>query len=94
MKKRSESRGVTRVGVNGIVRWNGSRNDQVSEVWELCNLVEDGWAWQWPGWEWVAKTLNRWHKNNRTASSCRAKYFRVNPPNKESSNREATERNS
>ena len=62
------------------VRWGGRRNDHDSELDDLCKLVEDGWAWQWPGWKWVAKSLNHWHGNHRTPAACRAKYFKVNPP--------------
>lgn len=61
----------------GSAPWCGSEDEIDSEVYELVHLVEEGWAWQWPGWQWVADRLNHWHKNDRTASACRQKYNRV-----------------
>ena len=47
------------------------------ETDQLVYLVEEGWAWQWPGWGWVAATLNNEYGNNRTPQACRAKYDRI-----------------
>ena len=47
------------------------------ETEQLVQLVENGWSWQWPGWEWVADTLNSEFSNSRTASACRNKYNRI-----------------
>ena len=47
------------------------------ETDQLVYLVEAGWAWQWPGWKWVAATLNSEYGNNRTPQACRAKYDRI-----------------
>jgi len=43
----------------------------------LVYLVEAGWCWSYPGWEWVANSLNKHHGNNRTPQACRAKYNRI-----------------
>jgi len=53
------------------------KNEIDGETMELINIVENGWDWNWPGWEWVASALNREYCNNRSASSCRNKYERI-----------------
>ena len=58
----------------GSARWGGSTGEIDSETYELVELVENGWAWQWPGWAWVAKILNHWHKQDRSPNACRLKY--------------------
>ena len=47
------------------------------ETDQLVYYVEAGWCWQWPGWEWVAASLNDEYGNNRTPQACRAKYGRI-----------------
>ena len=44
------------------------------ETEALKQLVENGWAWQWPGWKWVADSLNKEFENARTPVACRLKY--------------------
>lgn len=61
----------------GSAPWGGSESEIDSEVHYLVHLVEEGWAWQWPGWKWVARSLNYWHKKDRSAEACRKKYGRV-----------------
>jgi len=59
------------------IKWEGSTSEIDSEVNFLIYLVEEGWNWQWPGWNWVANRLNYRYKNNRTATACRQKYVRI-----------------
>ena len=47
------------------------------ETHELQYLVDQGWCWNWPGWEWVAKSLNAIYGNGRSAAACRQKYNRI-----------------
>ena len=54
-----------------------SLNEIDGETQQLVYLVEAGWAWQWPGWEWVAATLNGEYGNDRTPQACRSKYVRI-----------------
>ncbi len=44
------------------------------ETEHLVTLIEKGWDWTWPGWKWVAESLNKEYNNNRTAKACRKKY--------------------
>lgn len=60
------------------MKWDKVNED--GECDQLLTLVEVGWDWQWPGWSWVAKSLNRDFGNNRSASACRNKYYQLNPP--------------
>lgn len=39
-----------------------------SEIEELKQIVNGGWDWYFPGWEWVAMSFP-----NRTAEACRKK---------------------
>jgi len=67
----------------GSARWGGSTGEIDSETYELVELVENGWAWQWPGWAWVAKMLNHWHKQDRSPNACRLKYNTILSQNNE-----------
>ncbi|GAG76942.1 unnamed protein product, partial [marine sediment metagenome] len=51
-------------------------NEIDGETSNLVNLVLNGWDWQWPGWGWVAATLNKDHGNDRSPGACRKKYDR------------------
>ena len=53
------------------------KNEIDGEAEQLVYLVDNGWAWQWPGWQWVADRLNAEYHNNRTAATCRRKYVRL-----------------
>ena len=58
---------------NGRICWPPiGRTD--GETDQLVYLVEAEWAWQWPGWAWVASSLNNEYGNKRTPQACRAKY--------------------
>jgi hypothetical protein len=52
-------------------------NEVDGETSELLHLVENGWSWEWPGWYWVAVSLNNEYGNDRSANSCRNKYKRL-----------------
>lgn len=45
-----------------------------NETWSLMNIVNTGWDWEFPGWNWVAERLNEEFGNSRSASACRHKY--------------------
>jgi len=51
--------------------------DDFEETYDLLALVDSGWAWEWPGWAWVADKLNDEHGNNRSAAACKGRYERV-----------------
>ena len=53
------------------------RDEIDGETEHLVYLADDGWCWEWPGWKWVATTLNGEYGNNRTPEACRAKYNRI-----------------
>jgi len=44
---------------------------------ELDEIVSNDWCWQWPGWNWVANTLNARMGTKYSASACRTKYIRM-----------------
>lgn len=54
-------------------RWSGETN----ETQDLLQTVENGWDFQWPGWDWVARQINSRHGNERSASACRHKYNKL-----------------
>ena len=47
------------------------------ETEQLIYLAEDGWSYQWPGWDWISYVLNDEYKNSRTPTACRSKYKRL-----------------
>jgi hypothetical protein len=49
-------------------------NDESIE--ELMDIVDNGWCWQWPGWQWVANTLQARTRTKvgHNPDSCRHKY--------------------
>jgi len=53
------------------------KNEVDGETEQLIYLVEDAWAWQWPGWRWIADRLNTEYHNNRTAIAVRKKYINL-----------------
>ena len=44
------------------------------ETEAMADLVENGWSWQWPGWAWIAQSLNAKYGNGRSARECSKKY--------------------
>jgi len=56
-----------------LIRWS-PYDEADSESKQLIYLVQDGWDWNWPGWDWIARRLNEEFNNNRSANSCRLKY--------------------
>lgn len=54
-----------------------SVSDYDGETHQLVHLVEAAWQFQWPGWPWVSKMLNREYGNHRSPRACRAKYERI-----------------
>ena len=56
-----------------------SADDYDNETCDLIQIVDHGWDFQWPGWQWVANRLNARYGNNRTAAACRAKFARLRP---------------
>jgi len=45
--------------LDGLVLWPPL--DEIDgETQQLVYLVEAAWSWQWPGWEWVATSLNKY----------------------------------
>jgi hypothetical protein len=54
-----------------------SINEVDGETERLLYLVENEWSWEWPGWNWVAESLNSEFGNDRSANSCRNKYKRL-----------------
>ena len=58
-----------------VVPWP-DREDYDGETAQLVRTVEDGWDWAFPGWQWIADSINAEYGNNRTAAACRAKYER------------------
>ncbi len=61
----------------GSARWMGSPNERYSEIGALVYFAEEAWAYQWPGWAWVAKRINDEFPNNRSARSCSEKYRKL-----------------
>jgi len=47
------------------------------ELEELDEIVSNDWCWAWPGWKWVANTLNGRCGHRRTASQCRYQYIKL-----------------
>lgn len=43
------------------------------ELEQLEYHAEENWAWQFPGWKWVAERVNSEFGNSRTAAACRAR---------------------
>lgn len=56
------------------MRWDNAID---GELEQLDQLVNNGWAWQFPGWQWVADRINEEFGNNRTAQACRMKCKRA-----------------
>ena len=56
------------------MRWDDSIDGELDKLDELAN---NGWAWHFPGWQWVADRLNEEFKNGRTANACRMKFERA-----------------
>jgi len=48
------------------------------EVETLDEALNNAWAWQFPGWQWVAGYVNRAHGNKRSAGACRRKAKAMN----------------
>lgn len=48
-----------------------------NETQHLVHIVEDDWEFIWPGWESIARKLNRDYSNARTAAACRSKYTKL-----------------
>ena len=53
------------------------------ETEHLCQAVDNGWCWKFPGWQWVADQVNGYWGGTRTAAACRAKYDRLQQQNAE-----------
>ena len=49
----------------------------VEELEELDEIVSNDWCWQFPGWKWVADTLQGRCGNKRTPSACRYQYIKL-----------------
>jgi len=54
----------------------GNPEDIDSEYYKLVGLVLHGWDWNWPGWAWVANSLNREYGNNRSIKACMQKFYK------------------
>lgn len=48
-----------------------------NETQHLVHIVEDDWEFVWPGWESIARKLNRDYGNQSTPEACRTKYNRL-----------------
>lgn len=46
------------------------------ELEYLIYTADQDWCWQFPGWKWVAAKVNGKYNKNRSAASCRNKWYR------------------